>query len=415
MNSDASMKPALLKNAPAGRHPEQLGRYTVVEYLAAGGMADLYLVRTEGQKGFLVCKRIAEHYSGIQRILDLFIDEGRIAAQLSHPNIVRLLETGQSDGQYFLAMEYIRGRDLVAIARRATEVRRLMPRHLAIALCVQIARGLCYAHEKLDANGRPLRIVHCDISPGNIVVSWGGTAKIVDFGIARAEIQLREANGSVAGKYNYMAPEQIRGEAVDGRADVFSLGVILYEFTVGRRLFRGRPEEVMHKVLEAPIVLPSQVVSDYDPELERIVMRALERDPDHRWQSARELYDTLVRFLFSHGERIEKRALATYLCEIFSSEKVQEADDSTAPATELGESAAATSDHGPSGGMPLVDDDVDDDDSLDLPPPALQFAALIANPVGVALRGSEERLASSLAMVLVGLSIVAVVYFLLLR
>ncbi len=434
-----------LKNAPAGRHPERIGRFAVVEYFAAGGMADLYLVRPDGQKDYVVVKRIAEHYSGIQRIVDLFIDEGRIAAQLSHPNIVRMLETGQESGQYFLAMEYIRGRDLVAIVRQAAEVRRPMPRSLAVALCAQVARGLVHAHEKLDPQGRPLKIVHCDISPGNVVVSWGGTAKIVDFGIARAEIQLREANGSVAGKYNYMAPEQIRGEAVDGRADLFSLGVILYELTVGRRLFRGRPEEVMHKVLEAPIVPPHEVEPDYDPALEAVVMKALARDPADRWPTARALYEALIGVLSATGGRVEKRGMAAYLREIFSLAKVQDADDLTAPDTSLSDSA------GDLAAVHLVDDD----DPVTLPPPPhatpsgvheqdtapvprLTAADLDTAPIplvaeitapseitapaptaaATASRAADAQAqarARSLALILLGFSVVMVVYFLLFR
>lgn len=419
--ASTSSKPRPLKNAPAGRHPERLGPYQIVEYLAAGGMADLYLARCEGKPGFQVVKRIAEHYSGIGRIVELFIDEGRIAEQLHHPNIVRIFEAGSEPGpsgdQYYLAMEYIRGRDIVAIARRAAEVRRPIPRDLAVALVVQVARGLCHAHEKLDEEGRPLRIVHCDISPGNIVVSWGGTAKIVDFGIARAEIQLRESNGSVAGKYNYMAPEQIRGEAVDGRADVFSLGVILYELSLARRLFRGRPEEVMHKVLEAPIVKPTEIDRDYDPELEAVVMRALERDPERRWPTARALHDALSKVLWKRGKRVEKRALAAYLREIFSSEKLQEAEDYTAPASDA--TVSTTADPGPSGGIHLVDDDEPND--LPLPPtakatkPGREGPTTLDPPAPVQAAQPEERLASSLAVILVGFASIVVLYFLLLR
>lgn len=420
--SATSSNPPRLKNAPAGRHPERLGRYAVIEYLAAGGMADLYLVRPDGQNGYAVCKRIAEHYSGIQRIVDLFIDEGRIAAQLTHPNIVQLFESGQADGQYYLAMEYIRGRDLVAIARRGVEVRHPMDTELAVALCIQVARGLVHAHEKIGLDGRPLKIVHCDISPGNIMVSWGGTAKIVDFGIARAEIQLREQNGNVAGKYNYMAPEQIRGEpGIDGRADLFSLGVILYELTVGRRLFRGRPEEVMHKVLEAPIAKPTAVRPDYDPELERLVMAAIERDPEARTPSARAFHDALSKWLWQRGKRVEKRAMAAYLRAIFSSEKVQEAEDYTAPAQLPSPASLVEQMAQADGALHLVDDD----EPNDLPPPPRAGGAAPSprsatnahaeDPPNPPHAADPRRVAPALALVLVGLSIGLVVYFLLLR
>jgi serine/threonine protein kinase len=179
----------------------------------------------------------------------------------------------------------------------------------------------------VDENGKPLKVIHCDVSPGNIVLSWGGTAKIVDFGIARATIQLRSEDHSVAGKYNYMAPEQIRGEAIDGRADLFALGVILYEITVGKRLFRGRPEQVMRLVLEEPIERPSAVRPDYPRYLEAIVMQALERDPDRRYQSARKMRDDLRAWLRDEGEPSDKREIAMYLRSIFGAAKKHEGDE----------------------------------------------------------------------------------------
>src|SRR5258708_28221121 len=250
-------------------------------------MADLYLARSTRFDGDLVVKKIQPRYVEMTRVVKMFIDEGRIAQALDHPNIVKVLDVGHESGTYFIAMEYIPGRDLLAICRRGVEVGNFLPRHLAVAILAQAARGLVYAHEKAGDDGEPLRVVHCDLSPGNIVVAWGGTVKLVDFGIARATIMLRESDHSVAGKYNYMAPEQIRGEPVDARADLFALGIILYELTVGKRLFRGRPEQVIRLVLEDPIVPPTALRPDYPPGLEKIVMRALARDPAERHPSAR--------------------------------------------------------------------------------------------------------------------------------
>jgi serine/threonine protein kinase len=202
-----------------------------------------------------------------------------------------------------------------------------LPRHLAVAILAQAARGLVYAHEKADSDGSPLRVVHCDISPGNIVVGWGGTVKLVDFGIARATIMLRESDHSVAGKYNYMAPEQIRGEAVDARADLFALGIMLYELTVGKRLFRGRPEQVIRLVLDEPIVRPSELRPDFPATLEHIIMRALERDPARRYQSARELRTDLMAWLAETGLSHDKRRIAEYLRSIFTGQKQRDADE----------------------------------------------------------------------------------------
>jgi eukaryotic-like serine/threonine-protein kinase len=306
---------------------QRFGDYELIRYLTAGGMADLWLAHHPRFDGDLVIKMIQSRYVEMTRVVKMFIDEGRIAQALDHPNVVKVLDVGQDGGTYFIAMEYIPGRDLLAICRRGIEVGSFLPRHLAVAILAQAARGLVYAHEKLGDDKTPLRVVHCDISPGNIVVGWGGTVKLVDFGIARATIMLRAEDHSVAGKYNYMAPEQIRGEPVDARADLFALGIILYELTVGKRLFRGRPEQVMRLVIEEPIAPPSALRSDYPPELEAIVMRALERDPRRRYQTARALRTDLMAWLAETGLSHGKKHVAEYLRAIFEAKKRHEAEE----------------------------------------------------------------------------------------
>jgi serine/threonine protein kinase len=306
---------------------ERFGDFELIRYLTAGGMADLFLARSARFDGDLVVKKIQPRYVEMTRVVKMFIDEGRIAQALDHPNIVKVLDVGHESGTYFIAMEYIPGRDLLAICRRGVEVGDFLPRHLAVAILAQAARGLVYAHEKQGESGESLRVVHCDISPGNIVVGWGGTVKLVDFGIARATIMLRESDHSVAGKYNYMAPEQIRGEAIDARADLFALGIMLYELTVGKRLFRGRPEQVMRLVLDDPIARPTDLRPDYPAALEHIVMRALERDPARRYQTARDLRTDLMAWLAETGLSHDKRHLAEYLRGIFQADKQREADE----------------------------------------------------------------------------------------
>jgi serine/threonine-protein kinase len=306
---------------------ERFGDYQLVRYLTAGGMADLYLATTPRHPGYLVLKRIQRRYIEMTRVVRMFIDEGRIAQALDHPNIVKVLDVGQEGGNYFIAMEYINGRDLLAVCRRGLDVGMFLPLHLAVAIVSQALRGLVYAHEKRDAEGKPLAVVHCDVSPGNLVMSWGGTLKLVDFGIARANIQLRDEDHSVAGKYNYMAPEQIRGEPVDSRADLFAIGIILYELTVGKRLFRGRPEQVMRLVTEEPIPRPSQALPGYPPRLEAIVLRALERDRTRRYPSARALRDELRAWLADEGQAHGKRELSQYLHTIFNAERRHVSDE----------------------------------------------------------------------------------------
>jgi serine/threonine-protein kinase len=310
-----------------GALAEKYGNYELTRYLATGGMADLWLARSQTVAGELVIKKIQPRYVEHERVIKMFIDEGRIAQALRHPNIVRVVDVGQEDGTYYIAMEYIPGADLLAICRRGVEVGKFLPRHLAVAILEQATRGLVYAHERCDEDGRPLSVVHCDLSPGNIVVGWAGTVKLVDFGIARATIMLREEDESVAGKYNYMAPEQIKGGLVDARADLFSLGIMLYELTVGKRLFRGGAPEVIQLVCEKPILPPTTLQPDYCPKLEKIVMRALERDPDRRYPSARVLRDELRLWLRESGEAYGKREIADYLCEVFDLPKQRQADE----------------------------------------------------------------------------------------
>ena len=298
-------------------NPERIGDYELLEYLTAGGMADLYLARGPAQDGPVVLKTIQRKYVEMTRVVKMFIDEGRIAKALDHPNIVRIYDVGAASGAYFIAMELIVGRDLLAIARRGIEAGRFLPMHLAAAILAQVATGLVYAHEKRDEDGLPLDVVHCDISPGNVVVSFGGTAKIVDFGIARAAIQLRAEDHSVAGKYNYMAPEQILGEPLDARADLFALGIILYELTVGRRLFRGRAEDVKARILGGVVPRPRDVRSELPESLEHIILKALEVDREKRYASARELRNDLLAYIERDGHPAGKRELAEYLREIF--------------------------------------------------------------------------------------------------
>lgn len=313
--------------SPAHKSVECFGEYRLVRYLTAGGMADLYLARNPRWDRLLVVKRIQPRYLDRARVVKMFIDEGRIAQVLDHPNIVRTLDVGNLDGQYYIAMEYIPGYDLIAIVRRAIETGRFLPQPVALGIVNQIATGLAFAHSRIGGEGAPLRIVHCDISPGNIVVSLRGTAKIVDFGIARATIALREEHG-VAGKYSYMAPEQIRGEEVDARADLFSLGVILYELTVGKRLFRGRPEAVIRKVCEDPIPRPRDVRADYPAELEHILAHLLARDPAQRYPSAAALRSDLRNYLQSLGGGWSKRDIGSHLNELFRAPKqLADADD----------------------------------------------------------------------------------------
>lgn len=338
-------------------------------------MADLYVARhPRFPERELVVKRIQRRHLQNPRVVALFLDEGRIAALLDHPNVVRVVEVGTVEGEHFIAMDYIRGYDLVAAARRAVQSGIGFPRGTAAGIVLQVAAGLHYAHSLADEAGRPLRIVHCDMSPGNVVLAHDGVAKLVDFGIARATIAQHSDEG-VAGKYNYMAPEQIRSRAIDARADLFPLGVILYELTTGRRLFKGAPEVVMRRVCDEPIARPTALVPSYPAALEGIVMRLLERDPAARYPSAGALHEELLAYLGAEETGWTELGVAGWLRRLFDEEPLESvaelaarqlavssepahsaATDSASEArsgegiVDAGEAAGAISDDAPDGG-----------------------------------------------------------------
>ena len=298
----------------------QVGRYTIVGHLATGGMAELYIARQEAVGGFeknLVVKVLQTRYAQHPRVVAMFLDEARLAAKLNHPSIVHVYDVAEEEGNKFIAMEYIHGETLTDIIKRGVEVGTFLPLEHAVHIVSQAAAGLDYAHRRHDASGGLLRIVHRDVSPSNIMVSYEGQTKIIDFGIARVQDQIREESGMHPGKASYMSPEQVQGQAVDYRSDIFSLGIILYEVTLGRRLWRGAADEVMKRIVSDPAPLPSTMRKDYPPALEAIVMKALEKRPENRQQSAEEMRHDLEEFLAVGGFRTGARQTALYLRELF--------------------------------------------------------------------------------------------------
>ena len=259
----------------------RVGRYTVVKHLASGGMAELYIARQQAVGGFekqLVLKLLQGRFADNARVVEMFLDEARLAAKLNHPSIVHVYDVAEDDGVKFIAMEHIHGETLTDIIRRGVAVNNYLPLEHSVHIASQTAAGLAYAHGRFDAGGAPLRIVHRDVSPSNILVSYEGQTKIVDFGIARIQDQLREESGMLPGKASYMSPEQVAGEGADYRSDIFSLGIILYEISLGQRLYRGPPDEVMRRIVEEKIAPPTSVRRNYPP--------ALELSSCARWKSA---------------------------------------------------------------------------------------------------------------------------------
>ncbi|HSZ82343.1 MAG TPA: serine/threonine-protein kinase [Polyangia bacterium] len=304
----------------------QVGRYRIVRHLASGGMAELYIARQEAMGGFekeIVVKILQPRYAENPRVVQMFLDEARLAAKLNHQSIVHVYDVAQESiggGMIYIAMEYIRGETLTEIVRRGLAVGKYLPLEHAVHVVRQTAAGLAYAHAFREPDGHLVRIVHRDVSPTNILVTMEGQTKIVDFGIARAQDELRDEGGGRPGKASYMSPEQVRGAGVDYRSDIFSLGIILYELALGQRLYRGPADAVMKRIVEEPIAPPTALKRDFPPALELIVMRALEKRPEDRYQSAEEMRVDLEEFLADEGLRTGSRRMAAYMKDIFPPE-----------------------------------------------------------------------------------------------
>jgi hypothetical protein len=275
-------------------------KYRLLEKIGSGGMAEVFLAAAEGPEGFertFVVKRIHAHLAETPEFVRMFVDEAKISALLVHPNIVQVFELACHEGAYYIVMEPVDGIDMARLLRGLERRGVVAPATFVAELGRQACRGLDFAHTLTGAEGRPLGIVHRDVTPPNIMVAWNGTVKILDLGLARAVQELRtnltEA-GTLKGKMSYVAPEQLQGQPADARSDVFSLGVVLHELLSGRRLFVGENDlETLRMVREMPVPRPSLRNPDVKPKLEAVVMRALERDPNKRYRSAAEMGDDL--------------------------------------------------------------------------------------------------------------------------
>jgi len=269
-------------------------KYTPLRHLATGGMAEIHLALTRGIEGFeklVVVKRILPHLVRETEFVEMFLDEARIAATLHHPNITQVYDIGRDEQSHFFTMEFVHGSDLSNVLRRAADQRRPPPLDQAIAIVLGMCAGLHYAHEKEGLDGKPLAMVHRDVSPQNVLISFDGAVKLVDFGIAKAAARSGVTkDGSLKGKIAYMSPEQCRSKPLDRRSDIFSLSIVLWELTTFRRLFRQPSDyEMLTAITSTDAPPPSQFRPDYPPQLERIVMKGLRRDPALRYQNAEEM------------------------------------------------------------------------------------------------------------------------------
>jgi serine/threonine protein kinase len=286
--------------APPGTH--DYGPYRLLERVAVGGMAEVFRAKRTGVEGFekvVAVKRILSHLSDNKEFVDMFIDEAKMVAGLTHANIVQMLDLGKLEKSYYIAMEYVHGRDLRTILRRARERKLKIPLDISTYVVSKVCAALEYAHRKKDDKGQPMLIVHRDISPQNILISFEGDVKLTDFGIAKAATKASTTDkGALRGKLLYMSPEQAWGRPMDKRSDVFSLGIVFYETLTEQKPFLGTSEMSILETVRECRVPPPTTINDRIPEkLERVVMKSLERDPEVRYQDAGEMLRDLERVL----------------------------------------------------------------------------------------------------------------------
>ena len=303
---------------------QRLGKYILLDKLAAGGMAELYRAMITGVQGFeklIAIKKILPHMATEEALVRSFIDEAKLAALLHHQNIVQIYDFGSLGDTYFIAMEYLFGKDCRALLRKVREKNTPLELQHALLIASRICAGLDYAHKLKDFQGKPLHIIHRDISPQNILITYEGDVKIVDFGIAKAESQTTMTQmGMIKGKVAYMSPEQAAGKVIDHRSDIFSCGIILYEMVTGTRMFDGDTMQVLAKVREAEFVRPEEIRSDLPEKLLTTLQRALAREPEQRYQTCGDMLTDLEECMQQMGPHPTANALGRYMKSLFAEE-----------------------------------------------------------------------------------------------
>jgi len=324
------------------------GPYRLLQRIALGGMAEVFKAKRSGVEGFekvVAVKRILPHLSDNKEFVDMFVDEAKMVAGLTHPNIVQIFDLGKIEKSYYIAMEYVQGHDVRSILRRAREWGGLMPLDLSALVVSRVCAALEYAHRKKDEAGKPMMIVHRDISPQNILISFDGEVKLTDFGIAKAasKATVTEA-GALRGKLLYMSPEQAWGKPMDRRSDLFSLGIVFYEMLTDQKPFLGSSEvSILETVRECKVAPPRSLNRDIPPSLERVVMKALEREPERRYQDASEMSRDLEAVMQESPPAPTTAALARLMEQLYEpGERASEAAEApeASPAEAGGEAAA---------------------------------------------------------------------------
>ncbi len=314
--------------------PHRFGQYTLTARLGRGGMADVYRARREGAAGFertVVVKKILGSHNEDPQFVEMFINEAKIAARLTHPNIVQVYELGEQDGEFFIVMEYVKGKDLLRLLRALAQNKPddpAIPPLVAAFIARETCRALAHAHEHTDESGQQKPIVHRDVSPQNIMLSYDGQVKLVDFGIAKALDSMKEETrtGALKGKFAYMAPEQIGGHSPGPQSDIFSTGVVLHEMLTGKRLFKGGSDyETLQKVQNMPVAPPSSINGAVSPELDAITLQALDRDKKQRYSRAGHMARDLDVYLQAHRFAVED--MAEYMSLVFPPDQREEVPD----------------------------------------------------------------------------------------
>ncbi len=305
--------------------PEAFGKYYLIDRIAMGGMAEIFRAKSFGHGGFenlVVIKRILAHLSVNDQFVRMFMDEAKVSAVLQAANIVRIYDFGKIRENYFIAMECVEGKDVKLLLRKLAERRKPLPREFAVYIAMEAAKGLDYAHKRTAINGQPLNIVHRDVSPSNILVSYTGEVKVADFGIVKAANCAEDTGaGMLKGKFEYMSPEQANGADLDRRSDIFALGIILHEMLTGRRLFKTDSEiKTLERVKRADVDPPSATNPTVPARLDEIVSKALDREPDRRYQDARELHADLLDFLYPASPDLTQQSLSHWMRELFADE-----------------------------------------------------------------------------------------------
>ncbi len=301
-------------------------KYELIERIATGGMAEIYRARYRAAAGItkgVVIKKILPHYSGNPAFVQMFRDEARIVVGLSHGNIAQVFDFGEVNGEYYLAMEHVHGQPLSKLIRRLREEGiPSVPSPFACFIALEMCKGLHYAHTRMDEGGRPLGIVHRDVSPQNVLLGYDGQVKLVDFGIAKARTAGRKETevGALKGKYVYFAPEQARGKELDARTDVFAAGIVLYEMLCGRLPFEGKMMDVLTRIVRGDFARPRSLNPEIPPVLERIVLTAMALDPEQRYPSAQAMQEALAGVLYAHAPTFSNASLAHLTSWLFTEE-----------------------------------------------------------------------------------------------